>query len=234
MSLFERKFDSLSQNVESKDNDREELLRIKAELVETRARLIEFEAENKKLREEIEKAGFDGLTSLQRNEFLEPTLYDYILELNYSDKEHRERKTSNLNAVAVFFVDMDFLKNFNDDYGYEGGSAALRALAHRSKDIFSKIKDSGFRYGGDEFVFLDPIEDENTNFELFLKRIEREINNELFAEFEYQGKKVSIPIKATIGCFVVKPGDSRTPKEIITSASDQMLATKKARGTARK
>ncbi|SRR3989338_1727043 len=193
------------------------------------------EVENEELRIALEKAGIDGLTGLLRREHLEPALYDYILELNYNKKENerRERKAPSLNSVAIFFIDLDFLKNLNDEYGYHAGDAALVALADRLRTVFSKRKNSGFRYGGDEFVCLEPIEDENTNFASFLDRIRKAMTHNLFAEFKHGDQMIRVPISATTGCFVLEKGDSRTPKLILEEASKKMQALKKELGIQR-
>lgn len=53
-------------------------------------------------------------------------------------------------------------------------------------------------------------------------------------KFEENGVQKEIPVKVTVGCFVVRPSDFREPIRIIHDASESMKAIKAGRGTERK
>jgi diguanylate cyclase (GGDEF)-like protein/PAS domain S-box-containing protein len=60
--------------------------------------------------------------------------------------------THNRNA-ALFYVDIDGLKNINDQYGHDAGSSLIVAAADTLKNSF-RAADVLARIGGDEFVAL--------------------------------------------------------------------------------
>lgn len=55
---------------------------------------------------------------------------------------------------AVVFIDLDDLKQINDNYGHEGGDCALLHFAKILKAYEEKYNGIASRYGGDEFVFV--------------------------------------------------------------------------------
>jgi diguanylate cyclase (GGDEF)-like protein len=59
-------------------------------------------------------------------------------------------------SLAIIMIDIDFFKNYNDEYGHQAGdeclkqvSAALMTYAQRSGELIA-------RYGGEEFIVLLP------------------------------------------------------------------------------
>ena len=65
------------------------------------------------------------------------------------------RAERNHDKVAVFFIDLDYFKTINDDYGHAVGDAVLAAVAERLSACL-RHSDTVARFGGDEFVALTP------------------------------------------------------------------------------
>lgn len=68
--------------------------------------------------------------------------------------------------VAVVFVDVDGMKDFNDTYGHEVGDHVLRSVARR---LLGEVRavDTVSRFGGDEFVVLfDSVGDDREALQL--------------------------------------------------------------------
>jgi diguanylate cyclase (GGDEF)-like protein len=58
-------------------------------------------------------------------------------------------------TLAVFMLDLDHFKRFNDTFGHAAGDTALKAVA----DIFRssiRTEDIACRYGGEEFTIMMP------------------------------------------------------------------------------
>jgi diguanylate cyclase (GGDEF)-like protein len=76
----------------------------------------------------------------------------------YLDSKVEELLSSPVHAtsarpVAVLFADVDYFKNFNDEYGHQAGDECLRAVGQRIATTLRK-RDLFARYGGEEFVIL--------------------------------------------------------------------------------
>ena len=66
--------------------------------------------------------------------------------------------------AAIFFSDLDHLKEINDEFGHYDGDFALKNAAEIIKETFSDFRSEGTvcgRIGGDEFVSFMIIEDES-------------------------------------------------------------------------
>jgi diguanylate cyclase (GGDEF)-like protein len=84
----------------------------------------------------------DSLTGLFNRRFMEISL-DQELSLAARRKQ----------ILAVFMLDVDHFKQFNDTYGHSAGDAALKEIA---KILHANIRgqDVAYRYGGEEFTIL--------------------------------------------------------------------------------
>ncbi|MNT27818.1 Response regulator PleD [compost metagenome] len=56
-------------------------------------------------------------------------------------------------AMAIMFLDVDFFKQINDEYGHGVGDGVLIEFADRLKKTV-RVTDSVYRLGGDEFVIV--------------------------------------------------------------------------------
>ncbi len=97
------------------------------------------------LRNKLENQSIrDSLTGLFNRHFMEITL----------ERELR-RATRRSSSMAVFMIDADNFKLFNDTFGHNVGDTVLRAVAER---FLSSVRseDVVCRYGGEEFVVILP------------------------------------------------------------------------------
>lgn len=106
---------------------------------ETRMRL-EMEKENVAL---VEQSQTDALTGLW-NRF----------RLNSYAEEAFERARDQKSYFAVEILDVDYFKQYNDNYGHQAGDKCLLYVANELKQLQNQGGITAFRYGGDEFVVL--------------------------------------------------------------------------------
>jgi diguanylate cyclase (GGDEF)-like protein/PAS domain S-box-containing protein len=65
-------------------------------------------------------------------------------------KRHSERK------LSIIYLDVDRFKEYNDTEGHQMGDHVLKSLGDVVNACIRRGVDSGFRYGGDEFVVILP------------------------------------------------------------------------------
>lgn len=104
-------------------------------------RMVKSLEENNKLRKKSET---DALTGLP-NRF---ALYSYAKKLY----QEFEKQPQNL---ALEIVDIDFFKQYNDNYGHSAGDECIQTVAGIFGDLTKEYENIFVcRYGGDEFVFI--------------------------------------------------------------------------------
>lgn len=81
----------------------------------------------------------DGLTQLHNRRALEEVI---------------KRRPNLNNHSAVFMIDIDHFKLFNDSEGHQAGDETLRAVARTIKANLTHSKDMVYRYGGEEFCVI--------------------------------------------------------------------------------
>ncbi|MBW6454011.1 MAG: GGDEF domain-containing protein, partial [Methyloprofundus sp.] len=79
--------------------------------------------------------------------------------------------------IAMLMLDIDYFKQFNDNYGHAVGDAVLIAVANRIKHV-CRATDLPARLGGEEFIILleEPDTDEALLIAERLREVIREIN----------------------------------------------------------
>ena len=122
---------------------------------------------------------------------------------------------------AVFFIDIDYFKNVNDNHGHLAGTRILAQLGLSLKRGLRET-DLAYRYGGDEFVII------LTDTDLAYARAvgERLLNDIRRQEFLLDEGQTKISVSIGIATY---PHDARDATEIIRLA-DRMMYEAKGRG----
>ena len=125
--------------------------------------------------------------------------------------------------LAVFMVDVDHFKSYNDTAGHVAGDECLQQVANALASVMHRPLDIVGRHGGEEFMALAyPITDEGA----------RQIGEGLRAAVEslqiaHPGKPGSV-ITVSIGtCYGIKAAD-KTAAEMINCADGALYAAKAA------
>jgi diguanylate cyclase len=98
----------------------------------------------KKLQKTEKEASVDSLTGLHNRKAFDTKIQQLF-------DEYKKSKT----YFSAIFVDIDFFKKFNDNYGHKVGDIVLQSVG---SILHKGVKGSDFpaRYGGEEFVILLP------------------------------------------------------------------------------
>jgi diguanylate cyclase (GGDEF)-like protein len=167
---------------------------------------IEVAGQEQKRAEEFRKLSIvDPLTGLHNRRFGEERL---AVEISRAQRSNR--------SLTVLMIDMDGLKEINDQYGHGAGDAALKAFAERLMAA-TRGSDLPARIGGDEFLVLLP--------ECEPGGVNRVLNRLTALEIEVGPNK--IPLSYSAGSADYRAGESLL--QLLERADDALYAKKQAR-----
>lgn len=120
---------------------------------------------------------------------------------------------------SLIFIDLDYFKQVNDQYGHLAGSKLLNQLGQLIKGHLRLI-DFGFRYGGDEFVVLLPQTPKRSAINV-ARRLHQIIGGHTFLKEE--GYNVKITASLGVASF---PDDAQDKDQLIRLADEAMYLVK--------
>lgn len=173
---------------------------------------IRHDITQKKKNEEI--AITDGLTQIYNRRH-----FDTIFQLKI-----REMRRDNKPFVFAM-LDIDFFKQFNDNYGHQQGDNALISIAKALKSCFRRPRDLVFRLGGEEFGFIcdaDNVEETAAVAESLRETVES-------LKIPHQYNMASAYLTISTGVIFITP-DIRFLDENYYKAADDMLYQAKTSG----
>jgi len=178
------------------------------EMLEQRVleRTLELEKANKKL-EALSIT--DGLTGIKNRRY-----FDEIYPREF------RRAMRDKTPIAVFLMDIDRFKRFNDTHGHMAGDKCLKIVVAIIEKVIKRIGDMSFRYGGEEFVLLLP----NTQEEGAAQMAERIRHQIETADFWYEDRKLSTTISIGLACGI--PEKDMTEDEMLTNADTALYQSK--------
>ena len=145
--------------------------------------------------------------------------HDQLTDLynrHYLIEEMKRLQKGRFFPLGIIFCDVDNMKLVNDTLGHEFGDKLLKTLANIMKECFRK-NDMIARYGGDEFVILQPNTSEKdvfnsvTRFRLTIKK--------------YNEENTELPIHVSIG-YIVSNNNDQPVKTLLASADNLMYQEK--------
>lgn len=187
-------------------------LRASEQLLE--ARVAERTAQLQDLNQQLEHMSTtDALTGVaNRRQF------DGVLAAEWS------RAVRHGQPLALGLIDLDWFKQYNDNYGHQAGDECLRQVAHTLAAIISRSSDLVARYGGEEFVFIAP--DTSREGAIHLAEAARRAVEQLnvphaFSDYGH--------LTLSIGVALCIPKREDSPDALLRTA-DAMLYQAKAQG----
>lgn len=168
---------------------------------------VAFENAEKRIQSQ-QLAHLDAVTGLYNTRFLHKHLSDCI--------EHAKASGE---ALSFLFIDVDYFKKINDNYGHLVGSKIIKEL---SEVIKRHVRDVDYvvRYGGDEFTVT--LVATNTDEAMVVsERIRKAVETYVFL----QDDQLNIRFTVSIG-IATFPTHGKTKDEIITLADAAMYRSK--------
>lgn len=150
----------------------------------------------------------DSLTGLFNRHFMQVAL----------DRE-LARAARRKSSLAVFMIDVDHFKNFNDRHSHATGDTVLREVA-RVLQANVRAEDIVCRYGGEEFTVILPDIPEDialeraTNLRIGVEMLRTEIDEDLYTE---------ITISIGVALF---PGHGNTSEALLRQADSALYRAK--------
>ena len=124
--------------------------------------------------------------------------------------------------LALLMVDLDYFRQYNDEYGRQRGDQCLTQVARKIERSLRKPGDMVARYGGEEFAVILP----DTNGSNARKYAERLMV--LIAELglPHPKSEVSEQVTVSIGIATLEPGQQGDPTSLIMCADLAMYRAK--------
>jgi len=163
-------------------------------------------------RDKLEKQSLiDGLTGIaNRRQF------DIFLKHTWA-QAIRSKK-----PISALMIDIDYFKQYNDNYGHQQGDVALKQVAQTLKSALSRDTDFVARYGGEEFIVLLPeIEDASGIAEICREKVEQ-------LRLSHQFSKSSKFVTISIGSSVLYPSPYDNVELLLKHADEALYAAKAA------
>jgi diguanylate cyclase (GGDEF)-like protein len=156
-------------------------------------------------------AATDPLTGLaNRRRFDEMLAYEYA------------RHVRSGTEFSLILMDIDYFKNYNDNYGHVCGDECLRKVAQVIVGVMSRATDLVARFGGEEFVFLLPETDLNGAF-VFGEKIRKAISD---LALPHHFSSVANHVTVSLGVISVWQLPGRSTSNIVAQADAQLYAAK--------
>jgi diguanylate cyclase (GGDEF)-like protein len=154
-------------------------------------------------------ASHDGLTKIANRNLFISRLTQLTDQLHRHDRHH-----------ALMYIDLDFFKKINDQYGHAIGDHVLKIFADR---LVAQIRksDTAARLGGDEFaVILEEITSDQA--QLVAKKILKEMQKPLVID------DTEINITISIGITFFSKDESQDPTALLNKADHALYDAKKS------
>jgi len=171
--------------------------------------VIKLSLANIKLRENLKRQSIrDALTGLFNRRYLDETL---PRELSRTVRENK--------LMCVAMLDLDFFKQFNDEYGHEAGDKVLE-LVGKILDKNCRESDIACRFGGEEFLVILG----DTTLDFAVQKLELICEQIKTAKISFHERQLP-PITVSVGIAEV-PTHGSTSVDIIEAADKAMYQAK--------
>jgi two-component system sensor histidine kinase/response regulator len=173
---------------------------------------VQIHLELKKQRDLLEQlASVDALTGIPNRRMFD----------EYFAREWR-RSMRSASPISLIFMDVDFFKTFNDNYGHAEGDRCLENIAAILKDTLKRVTDFVARYGGEEFVAVLP----EMNLDEAVEMAESMRKNVVNSNLPHAYSGVADRVTLSLGVSSVIPAAGVSPEDLIKTADAALYIAK--------
>jgi diguanylate cyclase (GGDEF)-like protein len=183
-------------------------------LMESNQKIEEQNQELAKINLELQRLSLnDPLTGLWNRR-----KYNQTIELEWL------RCLKNQKPISLLFIDVDYFKKFNDQYGHVAGDDCLIRIANALRSSLMRSSDMVVRYGGEEFVVLLP-ETEKEYATKIAYRIQKNVDA---LNILHEQSLVKNHVTVSIGISSMIPDSNSSHEQLIKTADGALYHAKSA------
>ena len=169
----------------------------------------QMEAVNKRL-EAISTV--DSLTNLANRRYFDDALQRELL-----------RAQRNKMPISLILLDIDFFKQYNDEYGHVAGDNCLRLISTVLQENVKRPGDMAARYGGEEFCIIMPETDQKGVVNL-AEQLKVEVES---LKIPHAKSMIATHVTISMGTATTIPGLQMTTNMLINAADKALYTAKK-------
>lgn len=140
----------------------------------------------------------------------------------YSEKAF-DRALKNHTPMAIEILDIDYFKQYNDNYGHQAGDECIKGVADMIKKMQDEYGVFCARYGGDEFVIIY----EGFSKDETLARAEQLRRDILAKAFEHKFSLAANVVTISQGICWDIPKEGQSAADFLHKADDMLYRVKK-------
>mgnify|MGYP002713017255 FL=1 len=148
----------------------------------------------------------------------------------YNRRQFSELETEILNRsrrdakqLSLAMLDVDYFKDYNDNYGHQMGDSALIAVSDKIKETFHRADDYAFRLGGKEFGIIFECKDTKES-EILCEHLRERIEALKILHIKSNASKF---LTVSIGVVVVGTKKQFTMEKLYKLADKELYKAKK-------
>ena len=154
----------------------------------------------------------DSLTNLANRRYFDDALQRELL-----------RAQRNKMPISLILMDIDFFKQYNDEYGHVAGDNCLRLISTVLQENVKRPGDMAARYGGEEFCIIMPETDQ-----MGALKLAEQIKVEVEAlKIPHAKSMITTHVTVSIGTATTIPGLQMTTNMLINAADKALYTAKK-------